>query len=262
MKLTWYGTAAFRISTGTQTIWIDPYLSRNANAFPVQPTRPADLHNVDAIFTSHGHFDHVMDIPRIVRGTNARVYCSGETARTLRREGVPADHLEPIVADGSMVTGSSYTAEAFPSRHVQFDKPLVAKTLLRSLFHLPGLIKYMRRYPVGPVFSWRFTIAGTTIHHFGSAGSSPQELQQLGKQTTDILLVPLQGHSQICRIALEYVRALQPSLVIPHHQDDFFPPISRSVDIEPFVRGVIESCPQTKVKTMAFNETLAFPSES
>ncbi len=257
MELTWFGTAAFRISTGTETVWIDPYLSRNTKAFPVQRTRPADLQEVDQIFTSHGHFDHIMDIPQIARNTDARIYCSQETARTLNREGVPVDRIEQIAADGGKVAGNSYVAEAFPSRHVQFDKPLVVKTLLRSCFQLPGLIRLMRLYPVGRVFSWRFRINGTTIHHFGSAGSTPEELARLGKQTTDILLVPLQGHSEICRIALEYVRALKPRLVIPHHQDDFYPPISRQVDVETFVRGVAEACPQTEVKVMAFNKALS-----
>jgi L-ascorbate metabolism protein UlaG (beta-lactamase superfamily) len=66
----------------------------------------------------------------------------------------------------------------------------------------------------------------------------------------------LQGHSKICGIAAEYVNILQPKMVIPHHQDDFFPPISRQVDIDPFVKQVTRESPGTRVKAMKFNETL------
>jgi len=68
--------------------------------------------------------------------------------------------------------------------------------------------------------------------------------------------VALQGHTHICDIALEYVRIIKPRLVIPHHQDDFYPPISTAVDIRPFVMKVCESCPGTEVRVLAMNETI------
>jgi len=115
----------------------------------------------------------------------------------------------------------------------------------------------LRDYPAGQVLSWRLTIEGRVLHGFGSGGSPPEELDRLARQPTDVLLVPLQGHTHICDIALGYVRALRPRLVIPHHQDDFFPPISEMVDIAPFVEGVRRECPGTKVRVLALNETVA-----
>jgi L-ascorbate metabolism protein UlaG (beta-lactamase superfamily) len=67
----------------------------------------------------------------------------------------------------------------------------------------------------------------------------------------------LQGHTRICRIALNYVKALKPRIVIPHHQDDFFPPISTYVDILPFVKAVKTTCPDTEVRILKINETIA-----
>ena len=94
------------------------------------------------------------------------------------------------------------------------------------------------------------------LHHFGSGGSTPEELDRLAKLPVDVLLAPLQGHTHICRIAAEYVRALRPRLVIPHHQDDFYPPISQQVDVGPFVDLVRRDCPETEVRIMAMNETI------
>jgi L-ascorbate metabolism protein UlaG (beta-lactamase superfamily) len=94
------------------------------------------------------------------------------------------------------------------------------------------------------------------MHHFGSAGSPPEELQRLARVPSDLLLVPLQGHTHICDRALEYVRVLKPRLVIPHHQDDFYPPISTYVDITPFVAQVKKHSPDTEVRVMDFNEVI------
>ena len=105
------------------------------------------------------------------------------------------------------------------------------------------------------MLSWRFMIEGKMIHHFGSAGSTAEELARLGRQPTDILLVPLQGHSRITQIAHKYVTALQPKVVIPNHQDNFFPPISTRVDPQPFAELVKQTNPDTVIKILEINET-------
>jgi L-ascorbate metabolism protein UlaG (beta-lactamase superfamily) len=114
----------------------------------------------------------------------------------------------------------------------------------------------MKAYPVGQVLSWQFEIDGQVLQHFGSAGSTAEELKGLGGRKIDILLVPLQGHTRICDIALRYVQALKPHTVIPHHQDDFFPPISTYVDIRPFITAVTRTCPETKIRILQINETV------
>ena len=115
----------------------------------------------------------------------------------------------------------------------------------------------MKAYPVGQVLSWQFEIDGRILQHFGSAGSTPTELNRLGRQKIDILLVPLQGHTRICDIAVRYVQALKPHLVIPHHQDDFFPPISTYVDIRPFIREVERTCSDTEIRILPINEPVS-----
>jgi L-ascorbate metabolism protein UlaG (beta-lactamase superfamily) len=164
MKLAWMGTAGFCLDTTQNTILIDPYLTRNQNAVPRQKLKVEDIDTGDLIFISHGHFDHIYDVPVIASKTKAMVYCG---------EGID--------------------------------------------------ITLVREYPEGQVLSWRFIIEGKMIHHFGSGGSTVEELQRLGRQPTDILLVPMQGHTHIADIAHDYVKALQPKMVIPHHQDDFPP---------------------------------------
>ena len=88
MELTWLGTAGFRIKTGSTTILLDPYLSRNEMARPEQPLNPSDIDDGNLIFISHGHFDHIMDIPEIVSKTEAKIYCGAGIDDTLIQKGV------------------------------------------------------------------------------------------------------------------------------------------------------------------------------
>ena len=257
MELTWLGTAGFQIKTGRQVFLIDPYLSRNTAARPRQPFTPEDLSDTDHIFVSHGHFDHIFDIPAIASRTGCRVYCCPVTAETLRQNGLRGDLIHEVKQDDYPVALEGYQARAFYSRHVKFDRWLLAKTLARINFRIPRYLPLMKAYPAGQVLSWQFEIEGRILQHFGSAGSTPEELERLNEQNIDILFVPLQGHTRICDIALRYVQALKPRMVIAHHQDDFFPPISTYVDIRPFIKAVTRTCPQSEIRILQINETVA-----
>ena len=256
MELTWWGTAGFRIKTGDQVFLIDPYLTRNPRARPAQPLRPADVEDGARIFLSHGHFDHLQDVPEIAGRTGAAVYCSSIAGGTLVSQGLDPGLINAVTADGQAFDFDGYRAEAFFSRHVVFDRRLLLRTLLRCHVRLFGLLPLMRDFPAGQVLSWRFTVEDRAVHHFGSGGSPAEELERLSASATDVLLVPLQGHTRICDIALNYVKALKPGLVIPQHQDDFYPPVSQMVEIEPFLEGVRRECPETEVRVLELNESV------
>jgi len=256
MEITWWGTAGFQIKTGEQVFLIDPYLSRNATARPKQPLVPSDIPGADQIFISHGHFDHIFDIPAIASQTDCRVYCCPVAADTLKQNGLKSDQIQEVPEDDYTVAFDGYRARAFFSQHVKFDRWLLIKTLGRINLRIPRYLPLMKEYPVGQVLSWQFEIDGQILQHFGSAGSTPEELERLSDQRIDILFVPLQGHTRICDIALRYVQALKPHMVIPHHQDDFFPPISTYIDIRPFIKGVKRTCPDTEIRIMQINETI------
>jgi len=183
---------------------------------------------------------------------------SRDAGQTLEKKGLSPDLLEKISKDKWEKKFEDFRARAFFSRHVKFDKKLLITTLLKINFRIPRYLPLFKEFPCGQVLSWRFYTEDKVIHFFGSTGSPTEELERLKglDEPIDILLVPLQGHSSICEIAALYVNILQPKMVIPHHQDDFFPPISKQVDIDPFVKQVYRESPGTQVKIMEFNETL------
>ena len=256
MEITWFGTAGFRIKTDEHTILIDPYFSRNDRAFPRQPLKPSDIKAADVILITHGHFDHIYDVPAISANTGAKVFCGKGIGEVLVRNGMETGKIHEVNSDGEDFDFNGIHAQAYFSRHVKFDRRLIFKTLVRINFRLSRFLSLMREWPEGQVLSWRLDVEGKTIHHFGSAGSTPDELERLRKQPTDILLVPLQGHSDIIRIAHNYVAALQPGVVIPHHQDNFFPPVSTLVDPQPLAGLVKQTNPDAEIKILEINEPL------
>ena len=118
MKLQWLGTAGFKVEAGDNIFLIDPYLTRNEGARPVQSIRPAELSGAGQIFITHGHFDHLFDIPAIMAQGKSNVYCSEEAADTLAREGADSSRITAVKVDGYSADFGGYTAQAFFSRHV------------------------------------------------------------------------------------------------------------------------------------------------
>ncbi len=67
-RLTWVGGGGWRIETGGKNVLLDPFLSES----PTAPCKPEEL-PADYILVSHGHFDHIADVPAIARRTGAQV---------------------------------------------------------------------------------------------------------------------------------------------------------------------------------------------
>ena len=256
MEIQWLGTAGFKLTTADTTLLLDPYLSRNPYARPQQRLTPTDLGPAHTILVSHGHFDHLMDVPAVSRATGADVACSPTAARTLCDMGLFREHITTVDRDGFTLNLNGIRAKAFYSRHVRFDLRLMLSTLARVGRRFREIFPLFFNFPCGRVLSWRIQAEGMTLHFFGSGGSSQAEFTTLARTQTDVLLVPLQGHSRICDLALNYVKHLRPGLVIPHHHDDFYPPVSQNIDIKVFLNGVREADPGIQVRELHLNERL------
>jgi L-ascorbate metabolism protein UlaG (beta-lactamase superfamily) len=235
MRLRWLGTAGFELHSGDTALLIDPYMTRNPRAKPVQPMQAEDLLRADAILVSHGHFDHVYDIPVIAENTGAMVFCSPGVSENLRLRGVPWRQVASLDPGASARVGDVQIT-AIASRHVHFDVPLVLRTLVRSLPAMPAVFKVnASRFPTGGVYIYLIEAEGKRILHMGSAHL---EADSLPAGDIDVFLVPVQGRSDIQKLAARLTSQVAPRLVIPHHHDDFYPPISRTIDLQPFLKAV------------------------
>lgn len=85
IEMTWLGHAAFRFRTedGT-TVLVDPWLEGN----PACPEPEHTQDRVDAIFITHGHFDHMSAAEPLARRHGANVYAIHEIAVYLESLGI------------------------------------------------------------------------------------------------------------------------------------------------------------------------------
>jgi L-ascorbate metabolism protein UlaG (beta-lactamase superfamily) len=231
MELTWLGTAGFIVKSKEGEIVFDPFLSRGEGE--PSPFSVSAFQNSQALFVGHGHFDHTFDVPQIVAASDLKVYAPGLTGHILKLRGVPASRL--VNATNKETLFKSFKVRAFHSSHVMFDKPLVISTAKRC--GLRGCLHAARlglSYPKGLVQTYLFESAGKKVLFISSAGCSDEELLEYRKLEVDYLLAPLQGHSEIQEIAARQTVLINPKAVIPHHHDDFYPPLSQNISVDVF----------------------------
>ncbi|MDP7421639.1 MAG: MBL fold metallo-hydrolase, partial [bacterium] len=82
MKLTFLGHAAFKLE-GSQTIYIDPFLTGNPSASMSLP----EATKADLVLVTHDHGDHLGDAVAICKQTGATLVSIHETATAMAATG-------------------------------------------------------------------------------------------------------------------------------------------------------------------------------
>ena len=231
MKLRWLLTAAFEIITDNFKILIDPCISRPSDAKPQLKTKINDIKGYDAIFLSHGHFDHSIDVPEIVKNTETKVYCSKQVRDLFLKElGVDEENLVEIKPSQIIEFPPDLKVEVIKSQHIQFDEFARSRiVLLRSanLLETYGRdFAELNKYVMGDIFGFLMEFSnGKKLVHFGSGGYFEEELRKLPKDI-DIFLAPVAGRGDVDKVVAKMANIFKPKMIIPHHYDDFFPPLT------------------------------------
>lgn len=256
LALRWLGCAGFRITAGDAALLIDPWVSRNPRARPPVSATLAELLPADAVILSHGHFDHAADVPALCRLAPVPVHATARGIRSLAREGVPAALLREIEPSWRGQIGP-FAIQADPVHHVRYGAKLIVQTVVRLGWRGPSYLPLLTQWPCGQAVSLRIEVGGVRMVHMGTAGATARELDAIAARgPVDVLLVALQGNARIHEIAARIVERLKPRVVIPHHQDDFYPPVSMEVPVAPFTELVKQTSPRTLVRELAVGETL------
>ncbi|MEO6901841.1 MAG: metal-dependent hydrolase [Bacteroidia bacterium] len=88
MNITFYGHSCFGAEINGKHILFDPFITPNELA------KNIDVNKIEAdyILVSHGHFDHIADLIKIAKRTNAKVICNFEIHEWLNKQGVSNTH--------------------------------------------------------------------------------------------------------------------------------------------------------------------------
>lgn len=236
VRVTYLGTNGYQFEFKGHALLVDPYFSRVdllsvALGSRIQPnisrindglrhlaqTSP----KMDAILVTHGHFDHLLDVPALMAKTPARLIASASSVDLVKQAGAASgDAVKP----GDVRRIGPWKIRVLSATHdrlfgkVPFDQP-------RSQPEAP---ERPSDWICGEPLA--FLIEGNGQRIYIDSGGTPAQLPPNESVDLAILGVALPDSRARLRVALERLR---PRYILPSHQDDFFRPLSAGFQFAP-----------------------------
>jgi L-ascorbate metabolism protein UlaG (beta-lactamase superfamily) len=212
IELMWLGHSTFRITSTTgKVIVIDPAI-RNTNA-PIKYRELSALGKVDLILVTHGHGDHIADLPELARITGAPVVAQHELALNLNSLGVVDASKTIAMNKGGTVSplGPGIKVHMVQAQHSSgVDLNMIKPDFMKGVRFLDG------GNAVGYVLELE---NGFRIYHTGDTDvfSDMALIQRFHKP--DLALVCIGGHFTMDpeRAAYAMRELVRPKQVIPMH---------------------------------------------
>jgi L-ascorbate metabolism protein UlaG (beta-lactamase superfamily) len=260
IKIKWYGTAMVQLEYDGTRLLFDPFITINNKLY-----KPFvyEFTSADAILVTHGHFDHIADIPDILEVTNSQteVYCTQKPKETLISQGVDEGRIN-IIAPNDELKLDSFFIRVLKGKHIVYDNWLVFKTSLhpRNLFYMGNLFKMLKAAKdldeaANETVVFDISVENKRLLLLGSLNLDDDTEYPTG---ADLLILPLQGRSDIAKYAMNIIERLRPKKVLLDHFDDSFPPISSFVNPNPFITLMEEKFPDVPVIRLPYGVTTLF----
>ena len=190
----------------------------------------------DAVLVTHGHFDHIYDVPALYGKLQTPIYATKTPIATLKQKGLSGDRLKTVKPGMSLDFGSLHIT-AFQSRHCVFDLAVILKTVFRknTLRHPARLFEQLRlnkAFPEnGETMMYEITDGKKRIQLMGSMGMAGGVDYPTG---ADLLILPFQGTGSPAKTVAPIIAALGPKRILLDHYDDAFPPMSTLIKTKAF----------------------------
>jgi len=200
IEMTWLGHATFRFRFGDgTTVIIDPWLESNPSCPPAEHSQE----RVDAIFVTHGHFDHMADAEPLAKAHGAPVFAIHEVAVYLEMQGV--ENVVGLNKGGTV------------------DGPGGIRGTMVDAVHSGGISGPDGIIPGGTPAGWVLAFPdGPRVYHAGDTMVFGDMSLIAELFTPDIALLPIGGHYVMDPPQAAYAaRMLGVSAVVPMHYGTF-----------------------------------------
>ena len=235
VRVTYLGTNGYVLESADSTVLIDPYFSRysvgrialNAKIPPHGSRLNEGLAksglkgDVDAIVITHGHFDHLLDVPEIHERFGGKLIASKTSCHLAEAAGMPDQDLIPSNA-GDTIRVGNVRIQVLPATH---DK-LFGNIPYPGYLHVTPSQAPVRpnKWVCGIPLSFVISMGGQRI--YVESGGTTDMMPPPEAHGVDLAILGLALNSSQKRYA-DAVREMKPRIVLPSHQDNFFIPLDQ-----------------------------------
>jgi L-ascorbate metabolism protein UlaG (beta-lactamase superfamily) len=246
LRVTYLGTNGYQFELKGHALLIDPYFSRvdllsvalgsriQPNASRINDGLRHLAPKTDAILVTHGHFDHLLDVPAVMAKTRARLIASTSSVNLVRQVPSAGASSGDAVKPGDVRRIGPWKIRVLSATHdrlfgkVPFDQPHSQAGLSAEALAKAGPPQRAADWICGEPLA--FLIEGSGQRIYIDSGGTPAQLPPNERVDLAILGVALPDSRARLTAALAH---LQPRYVLPSHQDDFFRPLSAGFQFGP-----------------------------
>ncbi len=280
VTLEWLGVSTYRLTVGETVLFLDAYIDR-VPAAPSVGITTADVARADFVLIGHSHFDHLWGAERIAARTGATVIGSHETVRLLHdADAIPEAQLMAVAGGEPIHLTDDIKVRVFPALHsciwatmgasgdpclgdlgVAHQQRTMRIDRVMTMLHEGalgadvaahmaasdrrprgdgGALAYLIETPAGTIF-WK----DTSGHWRGVLRELRPDLALLaavGRGNVDG--EPIQG--SLAEFVASEVELLAPRAVNLCHHDDWMPPLTTPIDVEPIRAEIARRTPDVR----------------
>ena len=217
MSLTfrWLGVAGVELNAGGQVLTLDPFFTRPSLVDMLRPLNPnpslaaEKLPICHFVLVTHSHYDHLLDVPEVLRHTGAVAYGSANTCQLLRLLGTPAAQVHEIHRGDKLSLGA-FKVEVIAGQHNWIPFGSIFNGRLRPDMHPP---LRAQDYRMDVCLGYCITVLGSRLL---VCAAEPQ--------LADILFAVAQESRGYY---LRLFQGIQPHTFVPIHWDIFTRPLNK-----------------------------------
>lgn len=173
LKVRWLGINGLEFQYSGKTILADPCVTRGDSALLSDPSLVEEyIGKADAIVMGHSHWDHLVDVPAIIRKTGAAFYGSETSLNILRYFQIPETHLHHATYGTHVQFTDDISFDFYKSIHKQ---PCEETYYDR----VPEKIESRKDFYLGDVFAIMMHFGDMTVLNIGSANLVPEAVHGL-----------------------------------------------------------------------------------